>query len=57
VAPALTEHQLARTVMAWTELIGSISFELFGQLHNVVSDYQGYFDYQMHGVGHRLGLA
>jgi AcrR family transcriptional regulator len=57
VAPGLTERQLADTVMAWTELIGSISLELFGQLHNVISDYQGYFDYQMHGVGRRLGVA
>lgn len=57
VATALTEHQLAHTVLAWTELIGSISFELFGQLHTVISDHRSYFDYQMHGVGRRLGLA
>lgn len=57
LAPALTDQQLARTVMAWTELVGSINFELFGQLQNVISDYRGYFDYQMRGVGHRLGLA
>jgi AcrR family transcriptional regulator len=57
VAPELTEHQLAHTVMAWTELVGSISFELFGHLDAVVHDYRSYFEYQMHGVGHRLGLA
>jgi AcrR family transcriptional regulator len=57
VAPSLSEHQLASTVMAWTELIGSISFELFDNLHNVLHDHQSYFDYQMHGVGQRLGLA
>ena len=57
VAPALTEAQLAYTVMAWTELIGSISFELFGHLSNFIHDSQGYFDYQMQGVGQRLGLT
>jgi AcrR family transcriptional regulator len=57
VAPVLTEHQLAHTVLAWTELIGSISFELFGQLHGVISDHRSYFDYQMQGVGRRLGLT
>jgi AcrR family transcriptional regulator len=56
-APSLSDHQLAATVMAWTELVGSISFELFGHLHNVIHDYQGYFDYQMRGVGQRLGLT
>ncbi|HEX8092434.1 TetR/AcrR family transcriptional regulator [Jatrophihabitans sp.] len=57
VAPALSEQQLAATVLAWTELIASISSELFGHLHNVISDYPAYFDYQMHGVGQRLGLT
>jgi AcrR family transcriptional regulator len=57
VAPELTEQQLAHTVLAWTELVGSINFELFGHLKAVTSDYQSYFDYQMQGVGQRLGLA
>jgi AcrR family transcriptional regulator len=56
-APELAEQQLARAVLAWTELIGSISFELFGHLHNVISDYQGFFEFQMRGVGQRLGLS
>ncbi len=56
-APALTEHQLAHTVMARTQLIGSISLELFGQLPQVLHERQSYFDYQMQGVGQRLGLT
>jgi AcrR family transcriptional regulator len=56
-APDLPEQQLALALLAWTELIGSISFELFGHLHNVVENYQSYFDYQMRGIGQRLGLA
>jgi AcrR family transcriptional regulator len=56
VAPALSDRQLAATVMAWTELVGAISFELFGQLQ-LIRDYRGYFDYHMQCVGQRLGLA
>lgn len=57
VAPALTEFQLAHVALAWTDLVGCVSFEVFGQLRTVVNDYQGYFDYQMTGVGRRLGLG
>ena len=56
-APGLTEYQVAHTAMAWTELIGSIGFELFGKLPIIIHDHQGYFDYQMQGVGQRLGLG
>jgi len=57
VAPGLPEPVLARAVLAWTELVGGISFELFGHLHNVVHDYASYFDYQMRGIGQDLGLT
>ena len=53
----LPEHHLAIGVMAWTQLIGSISFELFGHLHNVVHDYPAYFDFQMRVIGRDLGLG
>lgn len=33
-----------RTLMAWTTIFGSISFELFGHLVGSVSDYEAYFD-------------
>src|SRR5689334_12323735 len=33
-----------RVVTAWSGLYGAISFELFGQTHNVVEDHAGYFD-------------
>jgi AcrR family transcriptional regulator len=56
VSTTIGEQQLARAVMAWTQLIGSISFEAFGHLNNVIHDYAGYFDYQMAGVAAALGL-
>jgi AcrR family transcriptional regulator len=56
VAPDTTEAQLARALMAWSQLVGLISFELFGHLHNVIHDYKAHFDFQMQGVGTGLGL-
>lgn len=53
----LADEALSRAIMAWTQLIGSISFELFGHLHNVIFDVEAYFDHQMRGVCVDLGLA
>jgi AcrR family transcriptional regulator len=52
----LTAHWLAPTTMAWTQLVGSISFELFGHLHNVIHDYPAYFEFQMQQIGAGLDL-
>jgi AcrR family transcriptional regulator len=53
----LPEQQLAAAVMAWTQLIGSISFELFGHLNNVIFSYETYFDVQMRRIAADLGLG
>jgi AcrR family transcriptional regulator len=55
-APDLSPHQLARVAMAYVELIGVISFELFGHLNNVVHDYSAHFDFQLRRVVLELGL-
>jgi AcrR family transcriptional regulator len=52
----LTAQWLAPTAMAWTQLVGSVSFELFGHLHNVIHDYPAYFEFQMREIGARLDL-
>jgi hypothetical protein len=57
IAPELSRQHVGRAVMAWSELIGMISFELFGHLHNVIHDYAAHFDYQMRGVVAELGLG
>ncbi|MEO6124513.1 MAG: TetR/AcrR family transcriptional regulator [Ilumatobacteraceae bacterium] len=46
---------MGRCLMAWTQVIGSISFELFGHLHNVIDDYDAYFAFQMRGIALDLG--
>ena len=55
-APALDDVGLARAITAWTLLIGAISFELFGHLHNVIHDYEAHFDFEMRALAHSLGL-
>jgi AcrR family transcriptional regulator len=57
IAPDLSRQHIGRAVMAWSQLIGMISFELFGHLHNVIHDYAEHFDYQMRGVAEELGLG
>jgi AcrR family transcriptional regulator len=56
VAPTLSDQHLARALAAWTQLVGSIGFELFGHLNNVIHDYEAYFNYQMRGIAQNLGL-
>jgi AcrR family transcriptional regulator len=56
IAPTLTTHQLGRAIMAWCQLIGMISFELFGHLNNVIHDYPAHFDFQLRGVARELGI-
>jgi AcrR family transcriptional regulator len=56
-APQVDEAQLARALMAWCQLVGLVSFELFGHLNNVIHDYKAHFDFQMQAVGAGLGLT
>jgi AcrR family transcriptional regulator len=57
LALELPEHYLGAGVMAWSQLIGLVSFELFGHLHNAIHDYDAHFDYQMRVVARELGLG
>jgi len=47
IAPGASDDLLSRALMAWTMLFGTISYELFGHLHNVISDYDAFFELQM----------
>ena len=53
---ALDDADLARGIAAWTTLVGTISFELFGHLHNVIDANEAYFAHQMRAVAVDLGL-
>lgn len=45
-----------RTLMAWTTIFGTISFELFGHLVGSVSDYEAYFDQVVARIGADFGI-
>lgn len=45
-----------RAMTVWSALFGAVSFELFGQLNNAVSDYPRYFDNAMAAVAEIVGL-
>lgn len=48
VGLALPDEVLARTLLAWSAVLGAISYELFGHLHGIVADHAAYFDHQLH---------
>jgi len=50
------DERLARALMAWATLIGQISLELFGHLHQGVLDYDAHFRRLMENVADDLGL-
>jgi AcrR family transcriptional regulator len=45
-----------RAVVLWTVLVGSIAFELFGHLHQVVTDYPAYFDAALRIAAQGVGI-
>ena len=50
---------MVRGVMAWTYLFGAVSFELFGQRHNVVDEDRAdvFFAEEVRRLAGLLGLA
>ena len=57
----LSDDLMLRGMAAWSGLFGAVSFELYGQLHNVVAESakarKAYFDHQMRQVAVGLGLG
>jgi AcrR family transcriptional regulator len=52
-----TDHPTtARFLAALTQLFGALSFELFGRLNNVFSDYAAWYDWQLRSMASYLGL-
>lgn len=45
-----------RALTMWVVMVGAINFELFGHLHNVVTDDDGYFDAAMALAAEWIGL-
>src|SRR5947207_1357236 len=57
IAHGVDERILARGLMAWTELLGSVSFELFGHYTNVFDERTAWFEYQIRTMLRFIGLA
>jgi len=53
-APGVPDAVLSRALLAWAELFGSISLEMFGHLHQVIHDYDAFFELQMRRAGEFL---
>jgi AcrR family transcriptional regulator len=56
VAPDLGEAAMARALIAWTELFGALSFELFGRLNNVIDHRDAWFDHQARAMAAFAGI-
>jgi AcrR family transcriptional regulator len=53
-APGVPDAALSRALLAWSQLFGSISLEMFGHLHNVIHDYDAYFELQIRSAAEFL---
>ncbi len=49
-----TDSIISRGLLVWTQLFGTLSFELFGHLQNVIHDHDAFFDLQMRRSGQFL---
>ncbi len=61
VGPGVPDALLQRGLMAWAALFGTVSFELFGQLHGIVgekpSDREAFFTESVRRWAAQLGIA
>jgi AcrR family transcriptional regulator len=56
VLPDVPDDVVARALTAWPALFGTVSFELFGQFNNVITDRVAAFDHGMRSLGRFVGL-
>jgi AcrR family transcriptional regulator len=56
IGAGVPESLMARGMTAWLQLFGAVSFELFGQLNNVIEDRTTFFEYQMRAAARMVGL-
>lgn len=56
VLPGVPRPLVVPAVVAWTQLFGTVGFELFGQYENVVDDREAYFDAVADAAATSVGL-
>jgi AcrR family transcriptional regulator len=57
VLPGVPDDVVVRALSAWTNLFGTVSFELFGQFNNVVLDPASHYEHLVTCLGRYVGLA
>jgi AcrR family transcriptional regulator len=53
-ADGVPDAVLSRAMLLWAHLFGAISYELFGHLHRIITDYDAFFDLQARRAGDLL---
>jgi AcrR family transcriptional regulator len=53
----IDDERLVRSLMAWENLFGHLSLELFGHMYRGVLDYDAHFEHVVDRLGHDLGLS
>ena len=56
VLQGVPDEVAALALAAWASVFGLVSFELFGQFENVVTDRSGYFDHSVACLGRVIGI-
>jgi len=56
VLPGVPDDVIACALASWTALFGMVSFELFGQFENVITDRAAFFGHAMNCQGRLTGL-
>ena len=56
IMDGVPDHIAAAALIAWSGMFGLVSFELFGQFENVVTDRAAFFDYAAACLGRLTGL-
>ena len=56
ILAGVPDEVAARTLAAWAGLFGLVSFELFGQFENVVTDRAAFFDHAAACLGRLTGV-
>ena len=54
--PGVPDDVAATALTSWAGVFGVISFELFGQFNNVITDLPAYFDYAITSLARLVGL-
>jgi AcrR family transcriptional regulator len=57
VADGVSEAVAARALIAWTEIFGAISFEMFGRLNNTIDERSAWFDHQARAMAAFIGIG